>query len=79
MGPGSSPNDPVFFLNHCNVDRIWEAWMASRGRIYEPGAGQGPSGHRINDLMVAVLGDPLRPENVLDPTPWYSYDSLSVD
>ena len=20
-GPGSSPNDPIFFLNHCNVDR----------------------------------------------------------
>lgn len=24
MGPFSSPNDPVFFLHHCNVDRIWE-------------------------------------------------------
>ena len=23
MGPGTSPNDPVFFLHHCNVDRIW--------------------------------------------------------
>ena len=21
----SSPNDPAFFLNHCNVDRIWAA------------------------------------------------------
>ena len=23
----SVPNDPVFYLNHCNVDRIWEGWM----------------------------------------------------
>ncbi|MGH3997455.1 MAG: tyrosinase family protein [Pseudonocardiaceae bacterium] len=23
MLPSSSPNDPVFYLNHCNEDRIW--------------------------------------------------------
>jgi tyrosinase len=23
MSPSTSPNDPVFYLNHCNVDRIW--------------------------------------------------------
>ncbi|MGW3248681.1 tyrosinase family protein [Streptomyces sp. NPDC001070] len=27
MLPMSSPNDPVFFLHHCNVDRIWESWL----------------------------------------------------
>ena len=32
MGPDTSPNDPVFYLNHCNVDRIWEAWRVERGR-----------------------------------------------
>ena len=78
MGPGSSPNDPAFFLNHCNVDRIWEAWMATNGRVYEPGAGIGPAGHRVDELMVAVLGEALRPQDVLDPTPWYRYDSLQV-
>ena len=26
MRPGTSPNDPVFFLHHCNVDRIWALW-----------------------------------------------------
>ena len=44
MGPATSPNDPVFFLNHCNVDRIWEAWMSQRGRVYGPGPGEGPVG-----------------------------------
>lgn len=26
----TSPNDPVFFLNHCNVDRIWAIWQHLR-------------------------------------------------
>ena len=78
MSPGTSPNDPAFFLNHCNVDRIWEAWMADNGQVYQPAASQGPSGHRINDLMVAILGQALRVSEVLDPSPWYAYDSLSV-
>ena len=78
MGPGSSPNDPVFFLNHCNVDRIWEAWMNNTGRQYAPLAGQGPQGHRIDDAMIAILGSSLTPQDVLDPSPWYDYDSLSV-
>jgi tyrosinase len=78
MGPGTSPNDPVFFLNHCNVDRIWERWMADHGRLYEPMPGTGPAGHRLDDIMVAVLGDPLTPADVLTPSQWYSYDNLSV-
>lgn len=77
MGPGTSPNDPAFFLNHCNVDRIWEAWMARSGREYRPNA-DGPLGHRINDLMVSILGNSLRPSEVLDPAEWYSYDTLTV-
>jgi tyrosinase len=27
MGLNTSPNDPIFFLNHCNVDRIWAIWQ----------------------------------------------------
>jgi tyrosinase len=81
MVVSASPNDPVFFLHHCNVDRIWEVWMGdTHDPIYEPGAGEEePIGHRINDLMIAILGEPLRPQDVLDPAQWYSYDSLSVD
>lgn len=79
MAPGTSPNDPVFFLNHCNVDRIWEAWMADAGRNYRPRNNEGPSGHRLDDSMVAILGESMRPSDVLDPSPWYAYDSLQVD
>ena len=75
MGPGTSPNDPVFFLNHCNVDRIWEDWMGLRGRDYEPGVNRGPNGHRIDSQMVAIIGQALTPGAVLDPTQWYTYDA----
>ena len=78
MAPGTSPNDPAFFLNHCNVDRIWEAWMAGRGRVYRPAANEGPFGHRIDNQMIAILGDPMTPSEVLNPSDWYSYDSLGV-
>lgn len=27
MLPSTSPNDPVFFLHHCNVDRLWAVWQ----------------------------------------------------
>jgi tyrosinase len=80
MAPGSSPNDPVFWLNHCNVDRLWEAWMRRRGRTYVPGPGQGPPGHRANDPLFSIVWDSMTPSQVLDPTEsgldWYRYDSL---
>ena len=39
MAWNSSPNDPVFFLHHANVDRIWTQWMERHGRVYEPESG----------------------------------------
>ena len=78
MGPGTSPNDPAFFLNHCNVDRIWEAWQADRGRIYSPGPGEGPMGHREDSAMFSLIGETRTPVDVLDPAVWYDYDSLTV-
>ena len=27
MQPGTSPNDPVFFFHHCNIDRLWAVWQ----------------------------------------------------
>lgn len=27
MTTAHSPNDPIFFLHHCNVDRMWQFWM----------------------------------------------------
>ena len=80
MSPASSPNDPVFFLNHCNVDRIWEAWMQKHGRVYVPdqSASNDLKGHRINDPLASLLSAPTTPAAVLDVTSQYTYDSLDV-
>jgi Common central domain of tyrosinase len=63
MLPSSSPNDPVFYMNHCNVDRIWEAWLKRHGRTYQPPQSVPVflSGHRINDLMASLVSAPMRP------------------
>ena len=82
MSPASSPNDPIFFLNHCNVDRQWEAWLTQRGRTLRPGAGQGPPGHRVNDPLFSIVWPSMTPAQVLDPAwpalDWYRYDSLPI-
>ena len=35
----TSPNDPVFFIHHANIDRIWAAWELQQGGHYRPRAG----------------------------------------
>jgi hypothetical protein len=51
MLPGTSPNDPVFFLHHCNVDRLWWQWQIQHPTAgYVPTSG-GPPGHNLNDQM----------------------------
>ena len=50
MASNSSPNDPVFFLHHANIDRLWSAWMERHGMSYQPVSG-GPVGHNIDDSM----------------------------
>jgi tyrosinase len=46
-----APNDPAFFLHHCNVDRIWAQWqLCSPTPQYLPVTG-GPAGHNRDDQM----------------------------
>jgi tyrosinase len=32
MATMQSPRDPIFYLHHCNVDRLWHAWALPDGR-----------------------------------------------
>ncbi len=80
----TSPNDPVFYLNHCNVDRIWESWMRSpptgHGRIYVPLQSESSNlkGHRLNDTLNSLLSGSTTPAEMLDVKQLYTYDSLNV-
>ena len=79
MGPGTSPNDPAFYMNHCNVDRIWEAWMIEHGRVYRPedSAPQELFRQRLNDPLVSLItaDEPLI-SDMLDVSSTYTYDVL---
>lgn len=66
MGPGTSPNDPVFYLHHCNVDRLWARWQHRYPlSAYLPAAG-GPAGHNLNDVMQHLTTAAATPANCLD-------------
>ncbi len=57
MFPMTSPNDPIFFLHHCYVDRVWDRWQIPHGFDYPAdGAittkdGQRLVGHNRNDSI----------------------------
>jgi uncharacterized protein YegL len=58
----ASPNDPIFFLHHCNVDRLWAVWQQKHGspaNAYIPTTG-GNAGHNLNDVM-ALFSPPTWP------------------
>lgn len=41
--------DPIFWLHHCNIDRLWEAWMQTPGKnmINDPRWLNGPSDRKF--------------------------------
>jgi tyrosinase len=47
-----APNDPVFYLNHCNVDRLWAEWQRDNKKAVQyPEFGPVP-GRRLEDEMI---------------------------
>lgn len=46
-----SPDDPLFFLHHCNIDRLWSAWQKNNpGKpFYTPSKGTSSGIPGIND------------------------------
>ncbi len=75
MSPGTSPNDPVFFLHHCNVDRLWWEWQRRYPADgYQPVSG-GPPGHNLHDRMLP-WDAATTPASVLDIHKLgYTYDT----
>jgi tyrosinase len=81
MGPGTSPNDPVFYLNHCNCDRMWAAWQTRHPNSpYLPGDDQPATllGHRLSDRLESMFpGTPPRIRDMLDVSAVYKYDTVA--
>jgi tyrosinase len=55
--PSTAPKDPLFFLLHCNVDRLWAKWQRKNGRFDPSVAASFDSnpasqpGHKLPDTM----------------------------
>lgn len=73
----TSPNDPVFFLHHCNIDRLWAKWQTDNpGSPYLPASG-GPPTHNETDDMDDLGAPGVTPASVLDfQSMGYDYDVL---
>ncbi|WP_068326427.1 tyrosinase family protein [Psychrobacter sp. P2G3] len=79
MLPGTSPNDPIFFIHHCFVDKLWADWQALHPTVpYVPGdtASNDLNGHRLSDELVGlgVLVSSTLDHHAMG----YSYDTDSL-
>ena len=73
MGGDFSPNDPIFWLHHANVDRLWDAWQLHRistgvspnhvdtwpqsSETSPIDNRHAPEGHKIDDAMWPWVGE----------------------
>ncbi|HTK42018.1 MAG TPA: tyrosinase family protein [Gemmatimonadales bacterium] len=86
MGGMTSPNDPVFWLHHCNIDRLWAVWQRIHpgASPYQPATGAA-QGHNLMDAMIfsdgttAPWGGTFTPSSVIDHHALgYQYDDELV-
>lgn len=66
--PATAPKDPLFFLLHCNVDRLWAKWQRRNGLFDSSKATAffvAPGGNRIGHN----LGDTMWPWNGVTTPP----------
>ncbi len=79
MVPMTSPNDPVFFLHHCFVDKLWWDWQQRHGHMgmeeYLP-INDGRPSQNLHDQMEAGMTGNRTPAEMLDiEALGYSYDA----
>jgi tyrosinase len=84
----TAAKDPLFFLLHCNVDRLWAKWQRQNGR-FNPAlaasfdnSGGNPIGHNLPDTMWPWNGitggqrPPTAPGGTMAPSPCVSAPGL---
>jgi tyrosinase len=67
----TAPLDPIFWLHHCNIDRLWAQWQHDHPEeAYLPPSGTPGvvAGHALDDPMPPWAGEPMppTPRSVLD-------------
>ena len=77
----ASPNDPIFFLHHAQVDRVWAQWQERHGiDTYEPRSGV-PHNNIDSPLEpFGAAGIRVTPGDLLDTEALgYRYDGVNPD
>ena len=73
MGTGVSPNDPVFWLHHAYIDKLWAEWQHRHpGSTYLPKAGT-PNVVDLDETMKPW--NDTTPAALIDHTPHYTFDT----
>ena len=87
MSSGGSPNDPVFWLHHANLDRLWADWQLEESHWNAKYLGyvpidNGPIGRNVSDPMLPWKGD-ITPSRVANfyriDSKGYKYDKYFRD
>ena len=61
MGTYLSPLDPIFWLHHCNIDRLWASWAALHSNAV-------PSQALWGNHKLSTFYDPQQKQKVTLPT-----------
>ncbi|BFU43602.1 tyrosinase MelC2 [Krasilnikovia sp. MM14-A1004] len=72
MTSGTSPNDPVFWLHHCHIDKLWADWQKAH-----PSSSYLPTQATTNVVALNGTMEPwgnVTPADMLDHTKWYTYE-----
>ncbi|MET9887762.1 tyrosinase family protein [Streptomyces sp. NPDC006430] len=73
MATAASPNDPVFWMHHAFVDKLWAEWQARHPQSpYLPGAGT-PDVVDLHDTMRPWNN--VTPADMLDHRKFYTFDT----
>ena len=81
LNPRTAPLDPIFWLHHCNIDRLWEIWRQLEGNS-DPDDPRWLTG--VEFRLPDKNGGEYRfnPSNMLDTSrilDGFVYDSLELD
>jgi len=65
----ASPNDPMFFLHHANIDRLWAEWQLARRQEWETANPGGTYDYALHYYQNPAQTDPI-PGHEVDHLMW---------
>lgn len=87
LSPATAGQDPIFWLHHANIDRLWEVWLSLPGSVRLTDAGGG-SAFLVSQWQSAIFwfGSGQSPstytmddvEDLTSPKMGYDYESIEL-